>query len=146
MANDLNRWQGIGRLGKDPEVRYLPDGRAVASFSVACGSSWKDKQSGEKKESTEWVNISAFGQLAEIMGKYLKKGSRIFVEGRLKTDKYQKDGQDHYSTKVIADSMQMLDSKSDTSASPSSMAASSTHSAPTAPAAVFDDFDDDIPF
>ena len=102
MSNDLNQWQGIGRLGKDPESRFSSGGGAITSFSIACG--WK---SGEK-EGTEWVNVTAFGKLAEICGEYLKKGKQVFVQGRLTTDKYEKDGVTRYSTKVIADRMQML--------------------------------------
>ena len=103
MSNDLNQWQGIGRLGKDPEARFSSAGNAITSFSIACG--WK---SGEK-EGTEWVNVTAFGKLAEICGEYLKKGKQVFVQGRLTTDKYtDKQGVERYSTKVIADKMQML--------------------------------------
>jgi len=115
MANDLNQCQFIGRLGKEPETRYLSSGDAVTSFSIACGSQWKDKQTGEKKEATEWVNITAFGKLAEICGEYLKKGSQVFISGKMKTDKYQdkETGADRYSTKIIADNMQMLGGKRD---------------------------------
>lgn len=104
MSNDLNQWQGIGRLGKDPETRHTASGTTIASFSIACG--WK---SGEK-EGKEWVNVTAFGKLAEICGEYLKKGKQVFIQGRLTTDKYEKDGVTRYSTKVIADRMQMLGS------------------------------------
>lgn len=103
MSNDLNLCQFIGRLGKDPETRYLPDSTAVTSFSIACG--WKGKNS----EGTEWVNITAFGKLGEICGEYLVKGSQVYVSGRFKTEKWQdKNGQDRYSTKIIADKLQML--------------------------------------
>lgn len=102
MSNDLNQWQGIGRLGKDPESRFSSAGSAITSFSIACG--WK---SGEK-EGTEWVNVTAFGKLAEICSEYLTKGKQVFIQGRLTTDKYEKDGVTRYSTKVIADKMQML--------------------------------------
>lgn len=113
MSNDLNACSFIGRLGKDPETRYMPSGDALTSFSIAVGSQWKDK-SGEKQESTEWVNITAFGKLAEICGEYLVKGSQVFISGRMKTDKYtDKDGITRYSTKIIADKMQMLGGKSD---------------------------------
>jgi single-strand DNA-binding protein len=112
VANDLNQYQCIGRLGKEPEVRYMANGKAVASFSVAVGSSWKDA-SGEKREETEWVNVTAFDKLGEICGEYLKKGSQVYISGRLKTDKYEKDGQTRYSTKVIADRMQMLGGKTE---------------------------------
>lgn len=111
MANDLNQCQFIGRLGQDPEMRYMPSGDAVASFSVACGEKWKDKQ-GVAQERTEWVNCAAFGKLAEIIGEYLKKGSQVFVSGKMKTEKYQaQDGTDRYSTKIIVQNMQMLGSR-----------------------------------
>lgn len=110
MSNDLNQCQFIGRLGSDPEVRYMPNGKAVASFSIAVGSQWKLKD-GEKQESTEWVNITAFDKLGEICGEYLKKGSQVFISGKMKTDKYEKDGVTKYSTKIIAQDMQMLGGK-----------------------------------
>lgn len=106
----VNKWIGVGNLGKDPEMRQTQAGKAVASFSIACSESWKDK-SGEKQERTEWVSVSAFDKLAEICGKYLKKGSQVYVEGRLQTDKYQKNGVDHYSTKVVINDMRMLGKK-----------------------------------
>ena len=109
MANDLNRCEFIGRLGKDPEVRYSPDGSAVCNFSLAVG--WKTKE----KEGVEWVRIVAFGQLAEICGEYLTKGKQVYVSGRMTTRKWtDKDsGQDRYSTEVVADQMQMLGGKGD---------------------------------
>lgn len=107
MANDLNQCNFIGRLGQDPSMRYMPDGKAVANFSIACGSSWKD-QSGEKKESTEWVRMSAFGKLAEIIGEHCRKGQQIYVSGRMQTRQWEKDGVKKYTTEVIADRMQML--------------------------------------
>lgn len=113
MANDLNQCTFTGRLGKDPEIRYTPSGDAVASFSMAVGEAWKDKSTGEKKEKTEWVSVCAFGKLAEITAEYLSKGSFILIVGKLRTDKYEKDGQTRYSTKIIANQMQMLGGKSD---------------------------------
>lgn len=111
MANDLNCCQFIGRLGKDVEMRYMPNGKAVASFSIACGESWKDQQ-GQKQERTEWVNVTAFDKLAEIMGEYLTKGSKVFIQGKMKTEKYtDNNGVEKYSTKIIAQNMQMLDRK-----------------------------------
>lgn len=111
MANDLNSCTFIGRLGKDVEMRYLPSGKAVASFSIACGESWKDQQ-GQKQERTEWVNITAFDKLAEIIGEYLAKGSKVYIQGKMKTEKYtDNNGVEKYSTKIIAQNMQMLDSK-----------------------------------
>lgn len=112
MANDLNQCSFIGRLGAEPETRYTTSGDAVTSFSIAVGSSYKDK-SGEKQDRTEWVNITAWGKLAEICAQYLKKGQQVFIQGRIKTDKYEKDGKTMYSTKIVADTMQMLGGKSD---------------------------------
>jgi single-strand DNA-binding protein len=98
----------VGNLGRDPETRYMPDGGAITNISIATTSSWKDK-SGEKQEQTEWHRIAFFGKLAEIAGEYLKKGSQVYVEGKLRTRKWQdKDGQDKYTTEIIADAMQML--------------------------------------
>lgn len=105
--NDLNQCNFIGRLGNDPETKYTQSGMAVTNISLACG--WKSKD----KEGTEWVRVSAFGKLAEIMGEYLKKGSQVFISGRMKTDKWEKDGHTHYSTSIIADTMQMLGGKGD---------------------------------
>lgn len=107
MANDLNNCQFIGRLGADPETRYLPSGDPVVSFRIAVG--WKTKE----KEGAEWVSITAFGKLAEICGQYLNKGSQVFVQGRFKTDEYEKNGEKRYSTKIVAEKMQMLGSKGD---------------------------------
>ncbi|MBK6795030.1 MAG: single-stranded DNA-binding protein [Anaerolineales bacterium] len=108
----LNRVQLIGRLGKDPESKYTPTGKKVCHFSLAVSNRWKDKN-GETKESTEWVNIEAWGRLGEICQEYLKKGSLIFVEGRLKTDKYEdrENGETKYFTKVVSQSLQFLDKK-----------------------------------
>ena len=107
MANDLNRCDFIGRLGKDPEIRHLPDGSQVANFSIAVG--WKSKQ----KEGTEWINIVAFGKLAEIIGQYLNKGSKIYISGGMRTRKWQdQSGVDRYNTEIVAKDMIMLDSKS----------------------------------
>ena len=102
----------VGNLGKDPEVRYLPEGGAVCNFSIATTETWKDK-AGEKQEKTEWHRISMFGKLAEIAGEYLKKGSSVYVEGRIQTRKWQnKEGQDQYTTEIVADRMQMLGGRS----------------------------------
>ena len=106
--NDLNQCQFIGRLGKDVELRYTPTNDPVANISLACG--WKNKE----KEGTEWINVTAFGKLAEVVAQYLNKGSQVFVQGKMKTEKYTKDGVDRYSTKIIADKIQMLGKKSDT--------------------------------
>ncbi|HSA99029.1 MAG TPA: single-stranded DNA-binding protein [Anaerolineales bacterium] len=106
----LNRVQLIGRLGKDPESKYTPTGKRVAHFSIAVSNRWKSKE-GEAKEYTEWVNIEAWGHLGEICQEYLKKGSLVYIEGRLKTDKYEDKGEPKYYTKVVAVAMQMLDRK-----------------------------------
>ena len=102
----------VGNLGRDPETRYLPSGEAVTNISVATTSTWKDKASGEKKEETEWHRVSAFGRLAEIMGEYLKKGSQVYIEGSLRTRKWQdKEGKDRYTTEIVGEKMQMLSGK-----------------------------------
>ncbi len=106
----LNRVQLIGRLGKDPESKFTSTGKKVAHFSLAVSNRWKDK-SGESKESTEWVNVEAWGRLGEVGQEYLKKGSLIYLEGRLKTDKYEDKGETKYYTKVIALTLQFLDKK-----------------------------------
>ena len=106
----LNRVQLIGYLGKDPESNYTPTGKRVAQFSVAISNRWKSRE-GDAKEYTEWVNIEAWGRLGEICQEYLKKGSLIFVEGRLKTDRYEEKGENRYFTKVVALSLQFLDRK-----------------------------------
>ena len=99
----------LGNLGKDPEVKYMPNGNAVANITLATSETWNDKSSGEKQEKTEWHRVVFFGKLAEIVGQYLKKGSKIYVEGKLQTRKWQgQDGQDRYTTEIIADEMQML--------------------------------------
>lgn len=102
----------VGNLGKDPETRFMPNGEAVTNFSVATTESWKDKNSGEKKEVTEWHRITTFRKLAEICGEYLKKGSSVYLEGKLQTRKYtDKDGIERYTTEIVADTMQMLGGK-----------------------------------
>lgn len=112
----VNKVTIIGNLGRDPENRYLPSGEQVASIAVATTENWTDKQSGEKKSLTEWHRISFFGKLAEIAGQYLKKGSQVYVEGKLRTQKYtDKDGIERYQTQIIANTMQMLGSKQDSS-------------------------------
>lgn len=149
MARGINKVILIGNLGGDPEVRYTPGGSAVTTVSIATSDGWKDKDSGEMKERTEWHRVVFFNRLAEIAGEYLKKGSKVFVEGRLQTRKWQdKDGNDKYTTEIVAGEMQMLDSKGgsanyDDSAPRSS---SSSSSAAPAPAGMDDRFDDDIPF
>ena len=100
----------VGRLGKDPEVRYTPGGDMVTSFSIATDEQWKDK-SGEKVTKTEWHNIVTFGKLAEICGNYLTKGKLVFIEGKIQTQSWDKDGQKHYKTQIVANNMKMLDGK-----------------------------------
>jgi single-strand DNA-binding protein len=148
----VNKVIVVGNLGKDPETRFLPDGKAVCNFSVATTDTWKDKASGEKKEATEWHRISAFGRLAEICGEYLKKGSQVYIEGKLKTRKWQdKEGQDRYTTEIIADAMQMLGSRSgmgggESRAEMREPAAAGESRPAKKPAGQFQDMDDDIPF
>jgi single-strand DNA-binding protein len=102
MANDLNRCEFIGRMAADPEVRHAADGTAMCSFNIACG--WKTKT----KEGTEWIRVVSYGKLAEIIGEYLKKGSQVYISGRMTTRSYEKDGEKRYSTEVVAETMQML--------------------------------------
>lgn len=134
----VNKFIGIGNLGRDVELRFMPDGKAVANFSIAISEKYKDKTTGEQKEVTEWVNVALFGRLAEIAGEYLGKGSKVYIEGKLKTEKYTKDGIDRYSTKVIGEKLEMLTSKGE------SKPAQQRQEAP-APQGT-DEFDDDIPF
>jgi len=134
----------LGNLGRDPEVRFMPNGEAVCNFSIATTENWKDK-AGVKQEKTEWHNIIMYRKLAEIAGEYLKKGSSVYLEGRLQTRKWQKDGVDRYSTEIIADNMQMLGSKSESSSGNTQRQAEK----PNEQKAGFDDpmnFEDDIPF
>lgn len=110
----LNKVMLIGRLGKDPEIRYMPSGKAVANFSMATSETWKDKQTGERREATEWHNIVMFDRLAEIAGEYLRKGGQCYIEGKLTTRKWQdKEGRDRWTTEIVASSLQLLGSKSD---------------------------------
>jgi single-strand DNA-binding protein len=144
----------VGNLGRDPETRYMPDGAAITNVSVATSYQWTDKASGEKKEETEWHRVVFRGRLAEIAGEYLKKGSQIYVEGRLRTRKWQdKEGQDRYTTEIMGDTMQMLgarggggapraEPRADAPAAPKGEA----KAAAKKPAGKFDDMEDDIPF
>jgi len=145
----------VGHLGKDPEVRYMPSGEAVANVTLATSETWKDK-TGEKQEKTEWHNIVFYKRLAEIAGQYLKKGSLIYVEGRITTEKWQdKEGKDRYTTKIVANEMKMLGGKSSGSSNfevvekpvaSEQSAAAPTSKAPAPAKSNFDNFDDDIPF
>lgn len=141
MANDLNRCEFIGRLGRDPEVRYQTSGSAVANISIACG--WK----GKDKEGTEWVPVVFFGRLAEVVGEYLRQGSKVYVSGRYRTRKWQdQSGQDRYTTEIVANDMQMLGGGQRPS-EPSQQSPSIQDHAGPGPAGNIDDFDDDsIPF
>ena len=141
----------VGNLGRDPETRYMPDGAAITNVSVATSFQWNDKASGEKKEETEWHRVVFRGKLAEVAGEYLKKGSQVYVEGRLRTRKWQdKEGQDKYTTEIIADRMQMLGSRAgagEPRGEPTeSKAAEPRAAAAKKPAGKFDDMEDDIPF
>jgi single-strand DNA-binding protein len=155
----VNKVIVVGNLGADPETRFLPSGEAVTNIRVATTDKWKDKTSGEMKEATEWHRISFFGRLAEVAGEYLKKGSQVYVEGSLRTRKWQdKDGQDRYSTEIRADVMQMLGRREGGGEPRAESAergdrgeprAASKAAAPAAakkPAGKFDDMEDDIPF
>jgi len=151
----VNKWIGIGNLGRDPESRYTASGEAICNFSIACTETWKDKQTGERKEMTEWVRISAFGKMAEICSQYLKKGSQVYVEGSLRTRKWtDKDGQERYTTEIRCDDMKMLGSRQGMGA-PAGGGGGGGYDEPTdyapappknKPKPSFDDLGDDIPF
>ncbi len=148
----------VGNLGADPETRYTPGGDAITNIRVATTDKWKDKASGEMKEATEWHRIAFFGRLAEIAGEYLKKGSQVYVEGSLRTRKWQdKEGQDRYSTEIRADTMQMLgrregggeprgEPRNEPRAEPQGERGEARAPAAKKPAGKFDDMEDDIPF
>jgi single-strand DNA-binding protein len=158
MARGVNKVILIGTLGADPETRYLPSGGAVTNINIATNESWKDKQTGEMQERTEWHRVVFYNRLAEIVGEYLKKGSQCYVEGRLTTEKWQDKttGQDRFMTKIVATEMQMLGGKKtggsgdfDQTMPVGGGAHTSTdhhHAAPPASAASAPEFDDDIPF
>ena|SRR5258708_7387132 len=154
MARGVNKVILIGNLGRDPEVRYSPNGQAVANVTIATSESWKDKNTGEKQERTEWHRIVFWGKLAEIAGEYLKKGSQIYIEGRIQTRKWQdKDGNERYTTEIVANEMQMLGSREGRGApaadfaqeEPAAIDTTGGTKAPS-PAKAGGDFDDDIPF
>ena len=150
MARGVNKVILIGNMGKDPEMRSLPSGGSATNFSLATSESWRDKNTGENKEKTEWHNCSAFGRLAEIISEYCSKGSKIYVEGRLQTRKWQdKNGNDRYTTEIIVNEMQMLDARGGASDSIGDSGGRQGgvggHPSPQA-APLNDDFDDDIPF
>ena len=136
----------VGNLGRDPETRYAPNGDAICNITVATTDSWKDKQTGEKKEMTEWVRIVFFGKLAEIAGQYLRKGSAVYVEGSLRTRKWQdKEGQDRYTTEIRADQMQMLGGKPE-SQEPAREHAKAKQDGYAPQSSGFAGMDDQIPF
>jgi single-strand DNA-binding protein len=140
MARGVNKVMAIGNLGGDPETRYVPSGAAVSNFSLAVSETWKDKQTGEQRERTEWISVETWGKLAEIVAEYLRKGSQVYVEGKLQTDSWEDDqGNKKYRTKVRADNVQMLGRKPD---------GGSTRQPAPPPKAdqAQDEFDDDIPF
>ena len=156
MARGINKVILVGNLGQDPETRYMPSGAAVTNFTVATNESWKDKQTGEQKDRTEWHRVAMFNRLAEIAAEYLRKGSQVYIEGKLRTRKWQgQDGQDRYTTEIIADEMQMLGGRGGAGGGSfgggqqgggqqSGGQQGGGGNAPPQPGP--DDFDDDIPF
>lgn len=167
MARGINKVILIGNLGADPEVRYTPGGAAVANVTLATSSSWRDKQTGDMQDRTEWHRVVFFGRLAEIVGEYLRRGSKVYVDGSLRTRKWQdKSGTDRYTTEIVANEMQMLDSKGGAGAPSGQSSAGSYHNNSSSSAsaggsdvrsnaaaaggagagAAMDDLDDDIPF
>jgi single-strand DNA-binding protein len=151
MAKGINKAILIGHLGADPEVRYSAAGGAITNARIATTDQWKDRQTGEQQEKTEWHRIVFFGRLAEVAGQYLKKGSKVYVEGRLQTRKWQgQDGQDRYTTEIVVNDMQMLDGAGGGSNSRGSQSASAPapggSASPGPTPAPVDDFDDPIPF
>lgn len=169
-SRGVNKVILIGNLGQDPETRYMPSGGAVTNVSIATSETWKDKQTGQNQERTEWHRVVFFNRLAEIAGEYLKKGSKVYIEGSLRTRKWQdQQGQDRYSTEIVGSEMQMLDSRggesgmgqqdysgggygapqnqySPPSQQPSAQPQPANNPKPSAPKPDFDGFDDDIPF
>ena len=140
MSNDLNYCSFIGRLGRDPEIKYIQDGTAIANFSIAVGESYKDR-SGQKIDKTEWIRCVAWRKLAEIIGEYLKKGSQIFISGKFTTRTWEKEGVKQYTTEIVVNNMQMLGDKGRSSGSESNQ----DRSAPPEPPKS-DDVNDDLPF
>lgn len=163
MARGVNKVILVGNLGNDPETRYMPSGGAVTNITVATSESWKDKNSGQAQERTEWHRVVFFNKLAEIAGEYLRKGSKVYVEGSLRTREWEKDGVKRYTTEIVASEMQMLDSRGaggsaneggydnapSSQSQPRARQSAPAQSAPArndAPPPNFDNFDDDIPF
>lgn len=156
----LNKVQLIGRMGADPEIRYMPNGGAVANLRLATNDGYKDRQTGQFVEQTEWHRVVCFARLAEIAGEYVKKGSLIYIDGRIRTNKWQdQSGQDRYTTEVVANEMQLLGGRGDGGGStsnefdqsqsysaPAAKAPKAQATAPTSPAPDLEDFDDEVPF
>lgn len=147
MARGVNKVILIGNLGQDPEVKYMPNGGAVTNVTVATSETWKDKNTGEQKENTEWHRVVFFRRLAEIAGEYLKKGSKVYIEGKLQTRKWQdQQGNDRYTTEIIANEMQMLDSRGGGGGGFNQSSGQSSGASAPPQSAGMADFDDDIPF
>ena len=157
MARGINKVTLIGNCGADPETRYMPSGGAVTNLTIATSETWKDKQTGQPQERTEWHRVVFFNRLAEIAGEYLKKGSKVYIEGSLRTREWEKDGVKRYTTEIVGGEMQMLDSKGamggQTAPSgqysnqvPQQQSTPQQPVQPQAAPAAMDDFDDDIPF
>lgn len=161
MARGINKVILIGNCGADPETRYLTNGGAVTNITLATSDSWKDKETGQQQERTEWHRVVFFRRLAEIAGEYLKKGSKVYIEGALRTRQWERDGQKHYTTEIVANEMQMLDSRGGSGGSGGSSgynddsygnsSAAANNSAPSSQdfdsgSSADQDFDDDIPF
>lgn len=153
MSRGINKVILVGNLGNDPETRYTASGSAVSTISIATSESWQDKQTGERQERTEWHRVVLFNRLGEIAGEYLRKGSKVYIEGSLRTRKWQdKSGQERYTTEIVGNEMQMLDSKGGAGGPANFTPANQQHNEPsrsstssnTPPPA--DEFDDDIPF
>jgi single-strand DNA-binding protein len=147
MARGINKVILVGNLGADPDTRYMPSGSAVTNLSIATSESWKDKQTGEQKERTEWHKVAMFNRLAEIAAEYLRKGSQVYIEGKLRTRKWQdRDGNDRWTTEIIADEMQMLGGRGGGGGA-APMSSGPDSGPPSGPPDTGpDDFDDDIPF
>jgi single-strand DNA-binding protein len=153
MARGINKVILIGNLGRDPETRYAQNGSAVTNFSVATTENWRDRATGEQQERTEWHNVVCFQRLAEIAGEYLRKGSKVYIEGSLRTTSWEQDGQKRYRTEIMARDLQMLDSRGGgggmgaPQGAPTGFESNSTPMADNAPTLSDDtDFEDDIPF
>ncbi|MDA0978144.1 MAG: single-stranded DNA-binding protein [Proteobacteria bacterium] len=158
MARGINKVILVGNLGRDPETRYMPSGGAVTNVSVATSKQWRDRESGEQKERIEWHRVVFFNRLAEIAGEYLKRGSKVYIEGELRTRDWEKDGQKHYTTEIVANEMQMLDGRGEMggssggggygggSGSGGGSSSSSGGGMDDFGPPPQDDFDDDIPF